>query len=404
MFAKQNLSLHRRLRFLLLSFFVGLPTLCQPPLGRADGLEDAARSLTRKVATALRVVKSLHLEWRNQSSLSEFQSTSLRTAFEEALRSAGVDLEYSADVLGTVTVTIAETAAEVRLVAWITASQLPTVRIVSTPRDAVAPASMGAPSLTLEKQLLLKESERVLDAALLGNPTANQSLLVLETSRLFLYRRQNGQWKLVDAAHIPPVKPWPRDVRGQIFDPEGTLEVRLPGLLCKGAAREKVILDCSQKPEPGGLTPGRNFYPAGPSVTGGTKEPPYYAGADGKDDFSYLELVSGTDGRIYVFRGDGSSVAATFSGWGSDIASLDTECGLKRQILATRTGDRTSPDAVQAYEIHDDRPVAVGAPLEFAGPIMSLQRTADLRTVMVIVRNVETGNYEIYRITLTCSN
>lgn len=51
-FAKQNLPSHRRFLFVLSFFFAGVSPLCLPPTARADGFEDAARSLARKVAAA----------------------------------------------------------------------------------------------------------------------------------------------------------------------------------------------------------------------------------------------------------------------------------------------------------------------------------------------------------------
>jgi hypothetical protein len=242
----------------------------------------------------------------------------------------------------------------------------------------------------------------MLDVALLGNPTAAQHLLILEPGRLVLYRRQANEWKAVDAAGIPPLKPWPRDIRGRIVVSGGNVEIRLPGLFCRGQAREKVVVECNSQPDPDGLTPGRNFYPAGrPGDENGLH---YYGKIEGKSDDSHLQLASGTDGRTYVQRGGASDAVTSFVGWGSDLASLESECGLKHQVLATRAGDRTSSDAIRAYEIHSARPVAVSPPLEFAGPILSLQRTFDSETAVAIIRNIESGDYEAYRVTLACGN
>jgi len=89
-------------------------------------------------------------------------------------------------------------------------------------------------------------------------------------------------------------------------------------------------------------------------------------------------------------------------GWGSQIVGLQTGCGSGWQVLASQAGDLNIPDAVQAYEIVNRKPVPVSSPIEFAGPITELWPLADGSRAIAIARNLQTGTYEAYRLSVSC--
>jgi hypothetical protein len=78
-----------------------------------------------------------------------------------------------------------------------------------------------------------------------------------------------------------------------------------------------------------------------------------------------------------------------------ESAAIDAPCG--RYALVTRPTEPSEPDAIQAY---DAAGKIAGDPLEFAGPVTALWST-DL-AVTAIAKNLRTGNYAAYRITIAC--
>lgn len=145
----------------------------------------------------------------------------------------------------------------------------------------------------------------------------------------------------------------------------------------------------------------RNFFRAWRSLHSQWSGAFYYSASHLHGESSSQRILTGLDGQatLYSERGD---ALQRFAGWGSEIAGINTKCGNGRQVLATRPGDWTVPDAVQAFEIDDDQAVAVSSPVQFSGPVTALWTAEDESYVRAVVRNLKTGNYEAYRLTITC--
>jgi len=75
-------------------------------------------------------------------------------------------------------------------------------------------------------------------------------------------------------------------------------------------------------------------------------------------------------------------------------------CGGTSQFLASGNHDDTEPDSLQAFEIGSSGPVAISAEQNFPGPIVALHTGLD--APRAIVRNLTTGNYEAYRVAISC--
>ena len=122
-------------------------------------------------------------------------------------------------------------------------------------------------------------------------------------------------------------------------------------------------------------------------------------------------IVTGQDGTTRLFE-DGANPVAEFSAWGGEIASIHNGCGSGWQLLVTSKTDRTKADSVRAVEIQSRQARDVSSPLEMPGPVIAL-RTSAMRaaadalsntSAVAIVRNLQTGRYEAYRLTITCGN
>jgi hypothetical protein len=130
--------------------------------------------------------------------------------------------------------------------------------------------------------------------------------------------------------------------------------------------------------------------------------PPFYSAASVEEQGRTLWLVAMVDGRTQIFDAALDPVATLSAAWGSDIAGSDERCGASVPVLATRPGDASAGDAVQAFSVADRAAAPLTAAVEFSGPVVALWSSTGSAAV-AIVRNPVTGRYEAYSITISCS-
>jgi hypothetical protein len=166
----------------------------------------------------------------------------------------------------------------------------------------------------------------------------------------------------------------------------------------------------------------RNFFTGvlAPAIGKFGTVPKFYSVAFVPGDTYTLWLFAATDGKIHEVDGMNDRVMddrvvndramnnqimngrATTLDWGSDIASIKTACGAGWQILAASPGMPVR-DSIRAYELPNRDPVAVSAPMELPGAISALWTEARGDTAVGVVKNLETGSYEAYRLDLACN-
>jgi len=336
------------------------------------------------------------------------------------------------------------------------------VVMVSVERPNPGERQSTAAPLSILKTRIYQQADPMLDVALLESPAGGPSapagsaarVLVLGLANVSIYEEaaapENGgnngwQWRPVQSAPITRLRPWPRDARGRIIvRNNGRFDVYVPGSKCSGALAPALTLECHESEEPWPLNggeregnsansgawigpaayfmPDRNFFDgrvkfddgreiktlpflaavvmplkaathAGlPTATG--RVPPGAASVPGL-------LFSGLDGRAQLLNGNAEPVA-NVGGWGSQIVGLQSSCGSGWQVLATQARDLNEPDAVQAYEIVNRKPVPVSTSLEFAGPITELWPLADGTEALAISHNLQTDTYEAFRLSVSC--
>ncbi|MBI3670405.1 MAG: hypothetical protein HY237_11565 [Acidobacteria bacterium] len=426
----------RRVLLILLAILLLLLFLAVPGVSWAQApdasLDAAARQLARKITAALPPREAIVLNLRNISSLAPADAGAVRRAMEAELLARGVRLvEPSAEHVA-VRVTLSENLESYVWVADFTRGETPVVAIVALSRPVAGKATVGAP-LALQKQLVWEQEEPILDLALLARPAgADFTMLVLEPGELVVYARNNDQWNPRQRFPIVSPKPWPRDLRGKLvplqhLEADATVFVAsLPGASCilavEGIAGAP-SLTCKQSDKAGEQEEGmrwalfagdyvaeetefvssRNFFTGQLYGARGPRarvEPFFSAALLLRGEESFATIHAGVDGLIRLYD-EGGRQLATHSGWGSDLTSMQTKCGDGWQVLATRLGDWTASDAVTAYEIVDHQPRAVSLPVDLPGPVTALGPLGEGASVAV-VRNLRTGRYEAYQLSISC--
>lgn len=388
---------------------------------RADTLDDAARELARKVSAAVAPREAITLTLRNLSSLSAADVTAVRRALEAELQSRGLLLVEESAPHKEIRVTLAENLGGYLWVAEIPRDAAPQVEMVSVSKPSASVAGPRPPELVLEKKLIWEQEEPILDFALLDASSGpGPGMLVLEPAKVSLYRREHDRWELRGSYPVPATKPWPRDLRGRIALRDHAFQAYLPGLDCEGDTRRTSNWKCQEGAARWplgaldaagfGIVPARNFFSsrAREGAGGPSKLPAFFSAAVVETLSETLWVVAGTDGRARLFGQESEAgqkrdvVEGIFLGWGSDLASVRSECGHRWQVFVTRPVDWTENDAVMPYEVVDRQAVAVGSPVVFPGPVTALWPGANFQHVIAVVRNLKTGHYEAYQLSISC--
>lgn len=368
----------------------------------ADDLPGAARELVRKTVTLAGPRGSVTAIYRNLSSLPEADLSQVRREFDSAFPAAA-DTSSQVDVR----LTLSENDTQFFLVEEARKGDDSQVWISSWPRSQ--PAQTALSGVALEKRLIWEQDEQILDVAMTGDLMA-----VLSPSQIGVYAREGSVWKVRQSAPITPPRPWPRDLRGHLRIQGTRIQGRLPGLQCEGAAPPAFSWDCKPADEPWVLESGsrslilagfrkdRNYFDGSITTQNGTRKSaaPFYSAASVEDPGGTLWLLALVDGRTQVY--DASfEPAAAIPGWGSDIAGITARCAGGSPVLATRAGDATEPDAIQAFAIVNRAPVSLGASTLFPGPVTALWRSTATSAVAV-TRDVTRRKYAAYEVTLAC--
>jgi hypothetical protein len=398
--AKQKLSPPRLRAAFFFCLSLALVFAFTPILSCADSLEDAARALARKAASNLHGV-SVAFEVRNLSSLRGKEFSNLSAAFQEELQQHGAKV-LPADAAASVVLTVTEN----------TSSYLGVVQIrrkenSNTFMELLGPIE-GAPvadlmySLVLHKEFLFLQDAPMVDVLLAGD---GRHAHALGPQGIDSYELQGGRWVLTGTERFSGHPPSIRELRGLLYFGFDTEVAHFSEELChispmaaKVGSNEKYWETMPVRTVPTNVLARKKIGPWCSMAQLGPAE-------------ATRIVVTGADGLARLYE-EGSDPVSVFSGWGSEIASIHSGCGHGWQLLVTGTGDWTHTDTIQALEIQERQVQMVSSPIELPGAVIALHSAAG-RTVdevsanagsVAIVRNLQTGRYEAYRLSITCPN
>jgi hypothetical protein len=419
---RESTGTSRGLRLGWLTSFL-LATVFLPPSSFASGLGDTARQLAHKIAAAAGP-GAFALEVTNRSSLDDKSVREVRGALEAQLHVEGVSTTKAEQAMGTVEVVLSESLREYVWTAEIAiGSDEKKVALVSLPRSSMGTGTpfTAALPIILKTTLLFAQEQPMLDVALVEMPGGSR-LLVLNGSTVAIYRHHGAnaaaQWELEASLPIAHSRTFPRDLRGRLLLRRDHLfDVYLPGTFCRttSSAVASLTLTCNDSDDPWPLTPddgsvraffaaSRNFFTGAlsPGIGKVSNVPSFFSAAALPRSNYTLWALAAVDGSLHLV--DGMTDQLIRGGkWGSDLAAVRSSCGTGTQLLASESGD-AERDGLRAFEIPDRDPVAASSAAEFDGRIVALSPESSGAGASAIVKRKDTGWYEAYRVSISCSN
>jgi len=396
--AKQKLSLLPSRGSFFLCLVLGLQLACLPIPANADSLEDEARALARKVASSTSGL-SLNFEVQNYSTLSAALVARLTVVFQEELQRQGAKI-LPDKAAASVVLRFSQNLSEYLGIAQVQRGDNSETLFASLGTVEGTPTAEPSAVYSVHKELLLSQERPILDAAF-GEDEKHIQVLGLQD--LSTYELRGDQWKPTGTNRLPVQFAVGRELRGVLSPGTHSETVYAPGKSCQLSFAEQ-SWNCDKHEGPPPIR--------GVSVDLSKKKNGAWVSASQlSSDSNAAIVVTGTDGTARLYE-EGPDPVATFSGWGAEIAGVKSGCGKGWQLLVTRSGDWTQADAIQAVEIQDRHANPVSPATEFPGPVLALRALGGSAEVfkagdasaVAIVRNLLTGAYEVYRLTVTCTN
>lgn len=344
-FAKQKLSLsHSRSRFFLF-FSCGFLFLCGPPSSRADSFEEAARSLAHKVCASPHQ-QFVRINWQESAQASGWITGPQKKAFLSQLSACGMALSEN-PAAPLLSVSLQRTATKMLLIAG-PADSLDSreIHMVEVPREALSVSTEFAPAPRLRRELLWQQ-EKPINSGIEWNDgsTHQRFLFLLSQGFLIRLRLEHDSWSAVDSTELPARGPRSRLGDGTFvsYEQQTKAGILLDGKWCEIEVGERVSFACKE------------------------------------------------------------------AGVGEKTVSVSSACDETRQILATGEGDDTqtdritliAPETMATALLRDE---IDSRSVDLPGPVLDLSGGQDSKAAAAVVRNLSTGNYEVYRITTVCGN
>jgi hypothetical protein len=334
----------------------------------ADTLDDAVAGLAKKVVARLEPFERVRIGERNISSLPATEVSRAEVALTRALQSRGRG-SMPVDVV----VTISDNLRGYVLVAEIRRASGTVVEMMEF---RLLPPAAPARAAIIDSKLLWEQETPILDVAV------SNSMSVLDTAGLIRYERRDGKWERAVGVELPVAV---RDPRGRLEMGGESITIHEPGLTCTVSIKMVALPQCE---DGGRFKAARN-----------TQDLHDWRG----EFFTSSELggdsvVAEADGRIHIYDA-AHAPQAVFDGWGSDFVII-AACG-GPHIAIAGAGDAASPDSIALYDLVNHALVSVSEPIDLPGPVTAMWPAGD--GAMAVARNLSTGKYAAYSLTLDCS-
>lgn len=345
-YAKQNLSAPGLRALLIVSALLGFAFVPDASPLRAASLDDAPHELAMKVCTAGRR-QAVNVRWQESADSSGYWSEARKKSFVDQISACGIEpTENPGAPLMRVSVEL--TPSRLLLVADAEDSANGRqIRMVEVPRvlPLSPPENATAPHLSGE---LLWQQERPISSAMEWQDSSSQRryLFLLSDGSFLRLRFEDGIWRLIDSTDLPPAASRSRSGDGGFAHQVAgkPLEFIRGGKACSYDPSGAISFSCAAE-----------NLPVSPLLLASACEPlPRYL-TTGKGDYAQPDQI----------------------------------------LLGSTAADATKPAPPKSSD---------SSAVDVPGPVLGISLAEKNAAAFAVVKNLSTGNYEVYRITAVCSN
>jgi hypothetical protein len=377
-----------------------------------DASTKAARDLAQKIAAQIDHKKKVSVEVADLTG--EMRAGDLDDAkkvIETELRARGVRIDVASfDVK--VRVTLSRDNAERLWIADYDNDRAHAILMEPFERTSFD-ANPWASRAHVDRELVFSGNVPILDFGCTNVPTAKDcgKVLVLYADSIVLMDSEQN-FPRVATSHDGA---WPRDLRGRITILGSDFKARIENVECSGNVAHVQASKCTPINGPwvfsgpeqmtfAFLAPSGNWFQrAGISNSTKVSQEPFFSEADLDLNGEPAWILTGTKGETILVSGKTGTILSTIAAWGSELATVKTECGSGWQILSTSRRDRTELDSIAVYEWAGNEFRALSEPLELDGPVVAMWSGENGGPARAVVHNLKTGNYEAYLLKVGCS-
>jgi hypothetical protein len=336
--------------------FLFLFVLFAMPLAvRSATLEDSAKELARKIAgslskpglTGLPPQDDVSVEIQNTSSLMSEEVSLIDRTLKMELLKYGIVTPQNTVIHARVTVTLSENFKDYVFTAEIRQGDATRVVLATSPRLPQGRIVSNTMRMTLHSEKFWEQPERIIDVTFVFLSNYEQRMVVLTRDGLIITKAEAGAAS--QNVGFPPAEIADREPTGRLLQDGPSVHVWLGERSCPVDLETVKLIRC--------FVPTRHD----PDSTG---------------------IVEGLEKPKY----------------GDQVKRLLPTCGISDADLAAGMGDYTQPDWVQVF----DGNKAISNQLFFPGPVLEFSQGPDTQFTTAIVHNLKDGNYELYRLSISC--
>ena len=329
------------------NFFLGLFLLAAisfvaKPLHAADAssLDDALRQLAERIAAIPNLKGPIQLEVHDDAAFDESEGQTWKTTLRRQLDLRKLSITEEPDA-PLLRVGATETPTQIVLAAELLFADHQELRIVALKRALLPSQTLLASPVRIEKQLVFDSPERVLDAASATRGTSDDLVILTYRNSELTALRLDPTGSLKQAFTLSAAGLKPsRDPRAELTASETDGRLQFLGKLCEFTWAAPADVKCR-------------------ATTKTSWRPPPL-------------LASPCDSTTWKLQADGSDWTA------GDLLQVAPETASHKGLAALLS--------------------------DFPGPILSINSTQNSHSALVVVRNLRTGNYEVYKLALACGN
>jgi hypothetical protein len=392
-----------------LSVVIGAP--CWPD----EAANKAARELAQRLAAQIDHQKKLYVEAVDVTGeMRPADLADVKKVIESELRARGLSVS-------------AGLPAEVKIQVTLSRNNVERLLIADYDHDgahevAITPFEQSSLDLKpwlarahLDRELIFSGNSPILDFGCTNGSASKdcgQVLLLYSDALVLMAADQNFPRMPISRENA-----WARDLRGRLKITGSNFEARIEGVECTGNVVRVQDSKCASVTGPwifagpeemtfAFLAPSRNWFQglatAGSNTSRVNKNPFFsLAGLDIHGDPGWIS--SETNGGARLFNGKNGNVLGIVSEWGSELATVKSDCSTGWQILTTSKRDHTELDFVTVFEWTGNEFRALSDPLEMNGTIVAMWSDENSGPARAVVHNLKTGNYEAYLLKVGCS-